>query len=248
MGPPLFSVLQTSVYQSPVLQSPSLNLSADSTHKVNYAKNDQNVVTQLFAEQLPAVKTGFFNIRMSQGVVVSPHWHTNATELVFVISGELQTSVFNPYSQQLMTYRLKPGQVSQFPLGWFHWLVALTDHTQLLTIFDVPTPDIVYGGDFLRNLPPEVASRAFCVNPVAYAQAVAPIQKPTVLGPPPGCSPASGQVQGVAAEQTVPHAGYPTGAGAVQQQHGYSGMAGISQNGSPNAVPNAYPPGPVWRT
>ncbi|MFC3802290.1 cupin domain-containing protein [Cohnella sp. GCM10012308] len=244
------TTLQTSALQTPVLQSPSLNLSADSTQKVNYAKNDQNVITQLFADQLPAVRTGFFNIYMSQGVVVSPHWHTNATELVFLISGEIQTSVFNPFTQQLMTYRLKPGQVSQFPLGWFHWLVALTDHTHLLTIFDVPTPDIVYAGDFLRTLPPEVAARAYCVNPAAYAQAVAPIQKPVILGPPPGCSPA-GAVQGVSAQQG---AGYPHGAvqGAASPGPMYPGtMPGVMpQSVMPQqqgAAAMPYPPGSGWR-
>ncbi|GAA3406170.1 cupin domain-containing protein [Paenibacillus hodogayensis] len=174
------------------LMSPSLSLAADSNQTLTYAKDMSNFITQVFAEQLPVIKTGFFNVHMSQGVVITPHWHTNATELVFLISGELQTSVFNPFTQQLMTYQLRPGQVSQFPPGWFHWLVALTDNTHLLTIFDVPTPDIVYGGDFLRSLPPEVAARAFCINPVAYAQTVAPIQKPVILGPPPDCSPAPG--------------------------------------------------------
>ncbi|WP_334219831.1 cupin domain-containing protein [Cohnella sp. JJ-181] len=240
MAMPEASVLQTSVHQMPVLQSPSLNLSADSNQKVNYAKNEQNFVTQLFAEQLPAVKTGFFNVHMSQGVVVSPHWHTNATELVILISGEVQTSVFNPFTQQLMTYRLKPGQVSQFPMGWFHWIVALTDHTYLLTIFDVPTPDIVLGGDFLRVLPPEVAARAYCVNPAAYAQAVAPIQKPVViLGPPPGCSPAPGAVQGASAQQG---AGYPhaSAQGAASPGPMYPGaMQGVMQGMMQGAMPQA---------
>ncbi|MEK0317223.1 cupin domain-containing protein [Cohnella sp. 56] len=231
MTSPQSTVLQTSAPQTPLLQSPSLNLSADSTQKVAYAKNAQNVITQLFAEQFPAVRTGFFNIHMSQGVVVSPHWHTNATELVFVISGELQTSVFNPFTRQLMTYRLKPGQVSEFPLGWFHWLVALTDQTHLLTIFDVPTPDIVYGGDFLRMLPPEIAARAFCVNPTAYAQTISPIQPPVILGPPPGCSPAPGAVQGAAAAaQQAPYAGY-----AGPQSAAGPGAVG------PGTYPGAYP-------
>ncbi|WP_370639033.1 cupin domain-containing protein [Cohnella sp. REN36] len=124
---------------------------------------------------------------MTRGFVVQPHWHTNVTELVFVIGGEVATSVFNPFSQKLMTYRLKPGQVAQFPKGWFHWIVALSDKAHLLTIFDHPTPDVVYGSDFLRFLPEEVASRAYCVNEEAYAEAVAPIRESVILGPPPGC-------------------------------------------------------------
>ncbi|MDR0269653.1 cupin domain-containing protein [Paenibacillus sp.] len=167
--------------------SPTLNLSADASEAVNYRRDPRNYITQLFAAQLPVVKTGFFNVYMSQGVMVNPHWHTNADELVVVITGEVVTSVFNPYTQKLISYQLKPGQVSQFPKGWFHWLVSLTDNTFIMTIFDVPTPDVVYASDFLRFIPKEVAERAYCVNPEEFAKAVAPITQSVILGPPVNC-------------------------------------------------------------
>ena len=170
-----------------VLASPDLNLAADSNAVVNYQRDHCNYLTQLFGAQLPAIPTGLFNVHMSQGIIVQPHWHTNVSELVYVISGEVATSVFNPFTQKLMSYRLKPGQVSLFPLGWFHWIVALTEHAHLLTIFDQPTPDIVYGSDFLRSIPPEVIQRAYCIQAEAYKQTVAPLQESVILGPPPGC-------------------------------------------------------------
>ncbi|MBB6672054.1 cupin domain-containing protein [Cohnella nanjingensis] len=172
---------------NPDLMSPSLTLMADSNEVVNYKRDPHNYITQLFAAQFPPIQNGFFNVRLSRGIIVQPHWHTNVTELVFVISGEAVTSVFNPFTQRLMTYRLGPGQVAQFPKGWFHWIVALSDEAQLLTIFDQPTPDVVYGSDFLRFLPKEIAGRAYCVDEAAYAEAVAPIRESVILGPPPGC-------------------------------------------------------------
>lgn len=172
---------------NPVLQAPDLTLAADSNAVLNYKRDDRNYITQLFGEQLPAIRNGFFNVHMSRGIIVSPHWHTNADEMVILLSGEVMTSVFNPFTQQPMTYHLMPGQVSILPKGWFHWIVALTDNVYLLTIFSEPTPDIVYGSDFLRFLPKEVAGRAYCLNEAAYAQAVAPIQQSVILGPPLGC-------------------------------------------------------------
>ncbi|MCJ8012913.1 cupin domain-containing protein [Paenibacillus sp. KQZ6P-2] len=169
------------------LTSPSLNLSADSNEVVNYRRDPKNYITQLFAAQLPAVGTGFFNVYMSQGIMINPHWHTNVDELIVVITGEVMTSVFNPFTQQLMTYRLKPGQVSKFPKGWFHWLVSLTDNTFIMAIFDQPTPDIVYASDFLRFTPKEIMNRAYCVNPEEYAKTVAPITQSVILGPPVDC-------------------------------------------------------------
>ncbi|MBE9917505.1 cupin domain-containing protein [Paenibacillus donghaensis] len=169
------------------LTSLSLNLSADSNEVVNYRRDPQNYVTQLFGAQLPAISTGFFNVYMSQGIMVNPHWHTNVNELVVVITGEVIASVFNPFTQRLMTYRLKPGQVVQLPKGWFHWIVSLTDNTFIMAIFDQPTPDVVYASDFLRFLPKEVAERAYCVNPEEFAKAVAPISQSAILGPPVNC-------------------------------------------------------------
>ncbi|MBP3041572.1 cupin domain-containing protein [Bacillaceae bacterium Marseille-Q3522] len=180
---------------SPELMSPSLNLFADSTETLTYQKDAFNYITQVFARQLPVIRTGFFNVHMTKGVIIQPHWHTNANELVFVINGEVQTSVFNPFTQTLMTYHLKPGQVSQLPKGWFHWIISLTEQAHILTIFDVPTPDVVFGSDFLRFTPKEVMARAYCVNANQYARTVAPINESVILGPPPGCENRTGSGQ-----------------------------------------------------
>lgn len=170
-----------------ILQSPGLQLAADSSRVLNYKRDPQNYITQLFGQQLPAIQNGFFNVHMTKGIIVQPHWHTNATEMVFVISGEVITSVFDPFTQKLISYKIQPGQVSIFPKGWFHWIITESEHVHLLTIFDVPTPDIVYGSDFLRFTPKEVMHRAYCVNEEAYARAVAPIKESVILGPPVGC-------------------------------------------------------------
>lgn len=174
--------------------SPSFQLFGDSTQSVNYRRDPYNYITQLFSDQMPAIHTGLFNVHLNQGIIVQPHWHTNVNELVFVISGEVMTSVFNPFTQSIMTYHVKPGQASQFPKGWFHWIVALRNNTHFLTIFDQPKPDIVFGSDFLRFLPKEIANRAYCVNESAYANAIAPINQSSILGPPPGCEQNGGNI------------------------------------------------------
>ncbi|WP_416295364.1 cupin domain-containing protein [Paenibacillus illinoisensis] len=172
---------------NPILQIPNIQLAGDSTAVLNYQRDPRNYVTQLFGEQLPAIQNGFFNVHMSKGIIVQPHWHTNTTEMIVLISGEITTSVFDPFARRRINYHLKPGQVSIFPKGWFHWFVADTDDVHLLTIFDQPTPDIVLGADFLAATPPEVAHRAYCIDEEAYAQAVASIQNDAILGPPIGC-------------------------------------------------------------
>ncbi|GGH73617.1 quercetin dioxygenase-like cupin family protein [Pullulanibacillus pueri] len=193
------------------LTSPSLTLFADANQTVNYRRDTHNYITQVFAQELPAIRTGLFNVHMSQGIIIQPHWHTNVTELVFLIHGEVITSVFNPFTQQLMTYHLKPGQVSEFPKGWFHWIVALTNDVHLLTLFDQPTPDIVYGSDFLRFTPKEIMHLAYCINMEEYEQAIAPVKESLILGPPPGCqSNAPYQQLSINPNQATSPSAYPT--------------------------------------
>ncbi|SEA82281.1 cupin domain-containing protein [Paenibacillus marchantiae] len=172
---------------NPILQAPNVQLAADSTAVLNYQRDSRNYITQLFGPQLPTIKNGFFNVHMSKGIIVQPHWHTNVTEMVVLINGEITTSVYDPFKRERISYHLKPGQVSIFPQGWFHWFVAETDDVHLLTIFDQPTPDIVLGADFLAATPPEVAHRAYCIDEEAYRTAVASIKNDAILGPPIGC-------------------------------------------------------------
>lgn len=172
-----------------LLSSPDLNLMGDSNLCMNYQRDPCNYITQLFGTQLPAIPTGFFNVHMTKGMIVQPHWHPNCTEVVIVIDGCVLTSVFNPFTRRLMTYQLGPGQVVVFPRGWFHWIVTLSEHTYFLTIFDVPTPDIVMGADFLKCIPVEVLNRAFCIDEAAYQAATAPMKESVLIGPPPGCIP-----------------------------------------------------------
>ncbi|PYE51218.1 cupin domain-containing protein [Paenibacillus barcinonensis] len=189
---------------NPILQSPNVPLAADSNAVVNYRRDPQNYVTQLFGEQLPTIANGFFNVYLSKGIIVQPHWHTNVTEMVIVIRGEITASVFNPFTRERITYRLKPGQVCVFPKGWFHWFVAETDDVYVLTIFDQPTPDIVFGADFLAATPSEVAHRAYCLDEEAYAKAVASIKNDAILGPPIGCDSAASNQSAKGKAATMP--------------------------------------------
>lgn len=234
-----------------VLTSPSLSLMGDSNKVVNYRRDPRNYITQLFGAQLPAIQTGLFNLHMTRGIIVTPHWHTNANELVFVVTGEVLASVFNPFTQKAMVYRLGPGQAAQFPKGWFHWFMVTSDESHILTIFDVPTPDIVYGSDFLRSIPPEIMNRAYCVNPQEYAKAVAPITESLILGPPVGCTQTGGadnSQAGMPASQTAPAQQMPPQQVPPQQmpQGGYLRPPYPAQSsyyppyGSGGALPYSY--------
>ncbi|MCR8843576.1 cupin domain-containing protein [Paenibacillus sp. SC116] len=167
------------------LSSPSLNLSFDLRSAPFYQKNDQNFILQQFQKQLPVMQNlGLLDIYLSRGNSVEAHWHPNAAELVYVIQGEAVVSILNPFTLQVLTYRVKPPQTVYIPMGWWHWEIALTDRTHLLAIFDNSAAQTVFGSDVLRKTPPEVFQIIYGVNAAQLAEVLKPITQTVIIGPP----------------------------------------------------------------
>ncbi|TVX92413.1 cupin domain-containing protein [Paenibacillus agilis] len=168
-----------------VLSSPSLNLAFDLRTAPFYQKNAQNFILQQFAKQLPVMQNlGLLDIYLSKGNSVEAHWHPNAAELVYVIQGEAVVSVLNPFTLQVLTYRVKSPQTVYIPMGWWHWEIALTDQTHLLAIFDNSAAQTVFGSDVLRKTPPEVFQIIYGVNAAQLAEVLKPINQTVIIGPP----------------------------------------------------------------
>jgi oxalate decarboxylase/phosphoglucose isomerase-like protein (cupin superfamily) len=172
------------------LSSPSLDLFYDLKNATYFKQNEKNFIYELTATQLPVLQNlALLDIYLSQGHIVEPHWHPNAAELVYAIQGELIISVLNPFTLQVLTYCIKPPQVVNVPMGWWHWEIANTDNTHVLAIFDNNSPQVVFGSDVLKKTPKEVFQLAYCVNGEQLAQVLKPITETVVIGPPSGCVP-----------------------------------------------------------
>ncbi|WP_369125276.1 cupin domain-containing protein [Alicyclobacillus fastidiosus] len=65
------------------------------------------------------------DLYLTKGHMREPHWHPNADELDYVISGEVTVSILDPNTLQVCNYRLKPGQVTLIPKRWFHWIIQI---------------------------------------------------------------------------------------------------------------------------
>lgn len=60
------------------------------------------------------------DVRLSQGGVFEPHWHTNCQELVYCSQGSANMTIFNgtPLVQEAFT--LEPGDIAFVPMGFLH--------------------------------------------------------------------------------------------------------------------------------
>ncbi|WP_332699007.1 cupin domain-containing protein [Halalkalibacter lacteus] len=165
--------------------SPSLNLSFDLRPSPYFVKDDWNFILYQTVKQLPVLQgLSLADVYLSRGHSIEPHWHPNANELLYMIQGEIVEYILNPYTNQLLSYRVGPQQSVYIPMGWWHWTIATTDHTRLVVSFDNNDFGIIYGSDILRMTPPEVFQMVYGINATQWAEVIKPIDQTVIIGPP----------------------------------------------------------------
>lgn len=145
------------------------------------------------------VSTGLAGVLMSlaPGALRELHWHANAAEWAYVISGACRITVIDPkYNSE--TSDFGPGDVWYFPRGYGHSIQALGGQDCLfLLIFDsgyfseYSTFSIT---DWVGHTPPEVLAKQFGVPASTFANfpkdevyfAPGPVPAPLPRNPPPG--------------------------------------------------------------
>lgn len=149
------------------------------------AQRDHSFLYEVTCDQIPMMHNlSLGDLYLTKGHIREPHWHPNADELDYVISGEVSVSILNPFTLKLHNYPLKPGQVAFIPKGWWHWITPLTDQAHLLVNFNDGQIESVEGSDVLRLTPPEVFQQAYGMNARQYAKEVTPITETLKIGPP----------------------------------------------------------------
>ena len=169
--------------------SPSAQFAFDMNTSPLFKKDNQNFINILGVQQMNTLEnSSLLDIFMSKGNVVEPHYHQNASELVYCISGAAIVSIFNPFNKEILNYAIKPGQVANIPQGWWHYETATQDQTHLLAIFDAPTPEVILGSDILAFTPDNVMAHTYCMDENQWKKTTAPVQPSTYIGPPNNCS------------------------------------------------------------
>ena len=152
-------------------------------------RNADNYINRLGRDVLNTLgEVSLLDIYLSNGRVVEPHYHQNAAELVYCISGSAVVSLINPFTNKVSNIPIRPGQVANIPQGWWHWEIASEDKTHLLAIFDAPYPEYIFGSDILTKTPVEVLAHTYCLDPDQLKKTLAPLKNETiVIGPTDEC-------------------------------------------------------------
>ncbi|UOQ42882.1 cupin domain-containing protein [Halobacillus salinarum] len=168
--------------------SPEVQYSFDVNKSHLFVKDDQNLINILGIQQLNSLENvSLLDIFLSKNNVVEPHYHQNAAELVYCISGAAVVSIMNAFTNQILNFPITKGQVANVPQGWWHYEVATEDDTHLLAIFDADTPEVILGSDILKFTPANVMAHTYCLDEQEWKNTISPIQPSTYIGPYKGC-------------------------------------------------------------
>lgn len=169
--------------------SPSLAYAFDVNKSPLMKKDKHNFINILGIAQLNTLENvSLLDIYLSTGNAVEPHYHQNAAELVYCISGTATVSLLNPFTKNIQTCTIGPGQVANVPQGWWHYEVALQDNTHLLAIFNAPAPEVILGSDILKFTPANIMANTYCIDENQWKETVAQVQPTAYIGPAHSCS------------------------------------------------------------
>uniref|UniRef100_UPI00403F87D2 cupin domain-containing protein n=1 Tax=Sporosarcina sp. FSL W8-0480 TaxID=2954701 RepID=UPI00403F87D2 len=154
-----------------------------------FTKNDGNYINVLGNEQMKTLGDTFLlDVFLSAENGVEPHYHFNASEVIYCISGETIVSMINPTTKEVKAYRIRPQQAVNIPQGWWHYFTASVDNTHVLTIYDTHKLETVWGSDILRLTPSQEFANAYCLDERQIQQALSPIKGTVIIGPPKDCN------------------------------------------------------------
>ena len=102
------------------------------------------------------------SMRLQPGSMRELHWHANAAEWAYVISGNVRTTIIHPDGKSYID-NFSPGDVWYFPKGYGHSIQATgTEECHFILIFDNGnfSEDHTFSiTDFIASVPPSIVAQ-----------------------------------------------------------------------------------------
>ena len=92
-----------------------------------------------------------------------PHWHPDAAELDYVLSGKARVGLGFP-DGEWERFDLEAGKIAILPQGWFHYIQNVGEETlRMLVIFNNSAPNDIGISQGFQAIPKEVLGITFDV-------------------------------------------------------------------------------------
>ena len=103
-------------------------------------------------------------LTLNPGAVRIPHWHPDAAELDYVLSGKARVGLGFP-DGEWERFDLEAGKIAVLPQGWFHYIQNVGEETlRMLVIFNNSAPNDIGISQGLQAIPKEVLGITFDVS------------------------------------------------------------------------------------
>jgi oxalate decarboxylase len=107
-------------------------------------------------------------LTLEPGAVRIPHWHPDAAELDYALSGRAKIGLAFP-DGQWERFKLEAGQIAVLPQGWFHYIQNVGEETlRMLVIFNNSAPNDIGISQGFQAIPREVLGITFDVSPERF--------------------------------------------------------------------------------
>lgn len=132
------------------------------TRTAPQVKTKGGTVVECTVKNFPVVgqsDAAIFLLTLEPGAVREPHWHPNAWELEYVVSGKARLGVVLP-NGTFDLVDLEPGDVGFVPRGWAHYIENIGNTVMKMPIvFGNNQPDDIGLSTFFSGLPTESFAR-----------------------------------------------------------------------------------------
>ena len=110
---------------------------------------------------------GMTRLTLDNGQLLVPHWHPNANELAYIVSGNGSVAVYGPGDvPPPKPFDVQTGTAVFFPQGFIHYIHNTgTDPLTFVLSFDNPNFDLLTAPDAFKNLPAAILADAYGVTP-----------------------------------------------------------------------------------
>ena len=105
---------------------------------------------------------------LKKGGVREPHWHPNASELGFCISGKTAMTMFGP-DNSYNRFTIDAGELSYVPIGWIHDIENIGDtDAKFLVVFNNDKPEDLGISGSIGSMQNRVLNSTFNINPPTF--------------------------------------------------------------------------------
>ena len=107
-------------------------------------------------------------LRLEKGGVREPHWHPNAAELSYCITGNAKMTIFST-NARVDTFTINPGQLTFVPRAYWHDIENIgNEEAKFVIVYNIERPEDLGISGSIGSMSPRVLDRMFGINPPGF--------------------------------------------------------------------------------